>query len=683
MKLFTYAAGTTNKLSTYTDSTGNTANANPIVLDSAGRTPNGLWLTDGSSYKFVLAPANDTDPPTSPIWTEDNIGSNDATLAALAASTGSSLVGFIRADAGATASTLQAEIRSLAVNAVTQFGLSTAGTGAANATALTNAFATGRDVFIPDGTYTIALNTVNLPSNQALIMEKNAIFTHAAATAGTHYLLRVQDKSNVRIFGGKLLGLRASDTGVVIGLRIEGSDHVAVEGMHADDFSLDAFYVGATAASDESTNVTFHGCRANNNKRQGLSGVGWKGGLIKGCRFTNTNGSAPECGIDIEPNSPNVCQDIRIEANECSGNSGTGIQLYGTDSTPLTTAITVIGNACRDNTVDGIRLGSVNNCVVQGNLCVSNTSNGIRLDTVGGAAGTCNENSVTGNVCKENGADGIHVEAATSTEADKNTITGNVCADNTGDGIELLRASYNLVGKNSVTGNDGMGILLNGDETLCNDVIGNSCVANLRGISGSTTSNNNIAGNHCTLNDEHGIRLASTSTNNIVSGNYCFSNSQLTDATYDGIFLDASDDNMVTGNVTRRGAGANKQRYGINISNSTCDNNVVTNNDVKDGGSTAVLNNAGTGTVVRANRGWVTESSGTGSIASGATTAVVTHGLSVTPTVDDISITFGEQGTNDYGRFWVGTITSTQFTLNVSADPGASNLDFGWRAVCL
>lgn len=78
--------------------------------------------------------------------------------------------------------------------------------------------------------------------------------------------------------------------------------------------------------------------------------------------------------------------------------------------------------------------------------------------------------------------------------------------------------------------------------------------------------------------------------------------------------------------------------------------------------------------------GFITENSGTGTVNSGATTAVITHGLSGTPTLAGITIVFGEQGTNDYGRWSVGTITSTQFTLTVAADPGASNLDFGWRA---
>lgn len=71
--LFTYAAGTSTKKNTYTDVGGLVANTNPIELDDAGRVPSGLFLLP-SSYKFVLAPANDTDPPTNPIRTQDNIG---------------------------------------------------------------------------------------------------------------------------------------------------------------------------------------------------------------------------------------------------------------------------------------------------------------------------------------------------------------------------------------------------------------------------------------------------------------------------------------------------------------------------------------------------------------------------------------------------------------------------------
>lgn len=103
-KLFTYLAGSATKQNTYTDSTGGVANANPLVLGTDGRTPSGLWLTDGALYKFVLAPSNDIDPPQSPVWTEDNIGTTDASLANLAStssvSLGDALVGFKQSNAG-------------------------------------------------------------------------------------------------------------------------------------------------------------------------------------------------------------------------------------------------------------------------------------------------------------------------------------------------------------------------------------------------------------------------------------------------------------------------------------------------------------------------------------------------------------------------------------------------------
>ena len=73
--LYTYTAGTTTPQATYTSNTGTIANANPIVLDAAGRTANEVWLTVGVSYKFVLQTAAAVT-----IGTYDNIsGINDLT----------------------------------------------------------------------------------------------------------------------------------------------------------------------------------------------------------------------------------------------------------------------------------------------------------------------------------------------------------------------------------------------------------------------------------------------------------------------------------------------------------------------------------------------------------------------------------------------------------------------------
>jgi hypothetical protein len=76
--LYTYAAGTTTPLATYTDSTGVSANTNPIVLDSRGEA--NVWLS-GAIYKFALYTSAGV-----LIWTVDNI--NGSTFASNATGDG-------------------------------------------------------------------------------------------------------------------------------------------------------------------------------------------------------------------------------------------------------------------------------------------------------------------------------------------------------------------------------------------------------------------------------------------------------------------------------------------------------------------------------------------------------------------------------------------------------------------
>jgi hypothetical protein len=53
-KLYSYAAGTTTLLTTYTTSAGTVANTNPIILNAGGRTPNEIWQATGILLKFAL-----------------------------------------------------------------------------------------------------------------------------------------------------------------------------------------------------------------------------------------------------------------------------------------------------------------------------------------------------------------------------------------------------------------------------------------------------------------------------------------------------------------------------------------------------------------------------------------------------------------------------------------------------
>lgn len=84
--LFFYAAGSSTKQNTYTDSGGGTACDNPITLNSSGYPAvSGVivapWGTVGQTYKIGLAAPGSSDPPASFLWTEDSVSPiNDTAL---------------------------------------------------------------------------------------------------------------------------------------------------------------------------------------------------------------------------------------------------------------------------------------------------------------------------------------------------------------------------------------------------------------------------------------------------------------------------------------------------------------------------------------------------------------------------------------------------------------------------
>ena len=71
--LYTYEAGTSTPVATYTDSTGTAFNSNPIILDAGGRAD--IWLDSNTSYKYILKNFDG-----SILFTVDNINSEQQGL---------------------------------------------------------------------------------------------------------------------------------------------------------------------------------------------------------------------------------------------------------------------------------------------------------------------------------------------------------------------------------------------------------------------------------------------------------------------------------------------------------------------------------------------------------------------------------------------------------------------------
>ena len=80
--------------------------------------------------------------------------------------------------------------------------------------------------------------------------------------------------------------------------------------------------------------------------------------------------------------------------------------------------------------------------------------------------------------------------------------------------------------------------------------------------------------------------------------------------------------------------------------------------------------------VIKQNTGFVTENGGTATISNGSTSIVVSHGCDYTPSAEDIDV-HPIESLGSANFWWVDTITSTQFTIHVNADPG-QDVDFKW-----
>lgn len=159
-KIYTYAAGTTTPLATYTSRTGATPNTNPIILDAAGRTPEQIWSTEGSLYKYVVKTSADVT-----IRTWDNIGGSvvASDLANDLANTsdnakGDALIGFKQSGpsgflTGATARTVNTKLQE--VVSVKDFGATGDGVtnDAAAIQAALDAMTSGGTLIFPPGTY--------------------------------------------------------------------------------------------------------------------------------------------------------------------------------------------------------------------------------------------------------------------------------------------------------------------------------------------------------------------------------------------------------------------------------------------------------------------------------------------------------------------------------------------------
>jgi polygalacturonase len=259
---------------------------------------------------------------------------------------------------------------------------------------------TGGTIVVPNGTYMInALKSINLRSNMRLSLYSGAYLQAIPNSADRYWLVKAWNVKNVEIVGGYFVGERTQHQGTTgqwgYDINIQGSSNVYVHDTTLSNSWGDGILVGATGWGSTavlSTGVTLNRVKSNNNRRQGLTIAPATQVYVVNSSFTGSNGTAPQAGIDIEPQTQGTTQQVRLENDTLSNNVGNGLEVHDYVSGLTLNAVTA-----ENNQGYGVFTSGPNGVTITNSNLSQNYLFGVDI------AGTTNNVQIVGNTIEWNG----------------------------------------------------------------------------------------------------------------------------------------------------------------------------------------------------------------------------------------------------------------------------------------
>lgn len=189
----------------------------------------------------------------------------------------------------------------------------------------------GNTIKIPAGTYKInAEQSVILRDNINLTLSPQTTLIVIPSKKGRYQAFRIHNVKNVKITGGTLIGDRYNHLGKTgewgMGIDIKDSQNVIVSNMNINKMWGDAIYIG-TNGKNSNYNIKLSNISMNDNRRQGISIVSVNTLNANNIKVSNTHGTNPASGIDIEPYPGMVIKNVKLQDIFTSNNQGPGIQI--------------------------------------------------------------------------------------------------------------------------------------------------------------------------------------------------------------------------------------------------------------------------------------------------------------------------------------------------------------------
>ncbi len=239
--------------------------------------------------------------------------------------------------------------------------------------AIQKALDTYDQVYIPDGKYLINVDkSLVLNNNQILTLSDNAILKAKPTSSKKYSVILISGKKNVTVNGGNIEGERYTHLGTSgewgMGINIiNGSSNVSVSNIKISDCWGDGVYLGGASTV---VNITIDRVVSDNNRRQGMSITNARNVVVSSSTFSRTNGTAPQAGIDIEPNPGSIAEDIVLDNVVCNDNATIGIFLYGKSGTIR--RITVKNSVVRNNRKAGFQFDTAKDTYVYDSISYAN-----------------------------------------------------------------------------------------------------------------------------------------------------------------------------------------------------------------------------------------------------------------------------------------------------------------------
>jgi hypothetical protein len=130
-------------------------------------------------------------------------------------------------------------------------------------------------------------------------------------------------------------------------LVIRGCENVLIEGLRIESSGGDGIMIDGGGKGVCSKDVTVRSVVCFDNHRQGMSVTSVQNLLVEGCSLTGTSGTAPESGVDIEPDSPDQ-RLVKCVFRNClfENNSGNAAAIYLKNQTSESEPVSITFENC-------------------------------------------------------------------------------------------------------------------------------------------------------------------------------------------------------------------------------------------------------------------------------------------------------------------------------------------------